>query len=213
MDEREFLPGQARGESWPQACTGPAPENVPAEASPAVLPSLQPLLTHTLHPLLEAVAGLQRDFDAKVKYDTSKDRLIETLHRELQAHQQGLHFRVLQPVFLDLIAMFDDIGQLLAWIEEETLPASEQMVRHIRILQESVEEILRRHGVETFVREEDVFLPQKQRCVKTVPTADVSLDRHIARRVRCGFLYDEKLLRYELVDIYKYTPAQDAVCS
>lgn len=209
MDERELLPEQAGGESWPQRCADQAPENVSSgekgEASPAALSSLQPLL--------EAIAGLRRDFDAKVKYDATKDRLIETLHRELQLHQQGLHFRVLQPVFLELIALFDDIGQLLAWIEEETLPASEQMVRHIRILQDSVEEILRRHGVETFVREEDVFLPQKQRCVKTVPTADAGLDRHIARRVRCGFLYDEKLLRYEFVDIYKYTPVQGAVCS
>jgi len=70
--------------------------------------------------------------------------------------------------------------------------------------QETIGEALRRHGVEFFRAEEDVFQPQKQRSVKVIPTSDQALDRRIARRVRWGFLYGEKLLRHEMVDIFKY---------
>jgi len=154
--------------------------------------------------LLSGMADLRRDFEAKVKYDGSKERVIESLHRELQMHQQGLHFRVLQPVLLDLIALYDEMGQIIEGLEAEALSGSGRTVQDLRMYQETIGEALRRHGVEFFRAEEDVFQPQKQRSVKVIPTSDQALDRRIARRVRWGFLYGEKLLRHEMVDIFKY---------
>src|SRR5579863_4500668 len=56
---------------------------------------------------------LREDFETKVKYDESKERLIDSLHRELQVYREGLHFKILKPVVIDLIAMYDDLGKLI----------------------------------------------------------------------------------------------------
>ena len=214
MEERELTPNQVEQTVWQESASALEPlvvppdyeQELPAQQDfPNAFPALpEEQAAQLLQPLLEEIAGLRRDFEGKIKYDTSKERVIDSLHRELQLHQQGLHFRVLQPVFMDLIALYDDIGKLIDGMEKEPLAGLDQVIRHLRIFQETTEEILRRHGVETFTIEENLFFPLKQRSIKITPTIDPALDKHIARRVRCGFLYEEKLLRHELVEIYKY---------
>lgn len=216
MEERELRPERGQPESWQSPVStweaaGDAPEDgeQPFErcAAPELFTTaLEERLEQALQPLLAEIVNLRRDFEAKVKYDGSKERMIESLHRELQAHQQGLHFHVLQPVFMDLIALYDDMGQIIEWMAAEASPLSEQVMRNLRGFQETIAEDLHRHGVEFFRLEEAVFQPQKQRSARVIPTSDPALDRHIARQVRCGFLYEEKLLRHEMVDIYKYKP-------
>ena len=156
----------------------------------------------SLQPLLTEMYMLRQDFDTKVKYDESKERLIESLHRELQVYRDGLHFRVLRPVFTDLISLHDDIGKVL-----DTLSDSAESVQRLRMFQETVEEILHRQGVELFTLAEELFLPSKQRNQRVIPTSDIAQDRHIARRIRKGFEYEGKLLRPEIVETYKYVAA------
>jgi molecular chaperone GrpE len=73
------------------------------------------------------------------------------------------------------------------------------------LFQESVEEILRRNGVEIFSVEQELFLPSKQRSLCVVATPDPAQDKQIAKRVRKGFEYEGKLLRPEIVETYKYS--------
>lgn len=155
--------------------------------------------------LLIEMRALRQDFETKVKYDESKERLIESLHRELQVYREGLHFRVLRPVFNDLITLHDDIGKLIA---AQTTGAEGPIAatRDLAFFQETIEDILQRYGVETFMLSDEVFQSQKQKSSKVVATADQTLDKHVARRVRKGFLYEEKVLRPEIVEIFKYTP-------
>ncbi len=151
----------------------------------------------------------QVDFDSKVKYDESKEQVIERLHRELQFYREGLDFRLLQPIFMDLIMLHDDMDKLLVKMNDSSMAASNQMTQmaqYLKVFQESVEEILQRNGVKSFTTEEEVFLPGRQRSLRVIPTADPILDKHIVRRVRKGFEYEDKLLRHELVEVYKHTP-------
>jgi len=155
--------------------------------------------------LLKEIRQLGQDFDTKIKYDESKERLIESLHRELQTYREGLHFRVLRPVFTDLITMYDDIGKLL-----DSLTAGgnlDQVVHTLTMYRENIEEILQRNGAVSFAIEGEAFLPSRQRILRVVPTADPALDKQVARRVRKGFMYEDIVLRAEVVETYKYTPA------
>lgn len=161
-------------------------------------------VTQNMQALLAEMADLRRDFEAKVKYDTSKEQIIESLHRELQFHRKGLHFHILQPVFTDLILLYDDMGKLRENIGMNSIGVSDQIAQSLKVFQEVVEEILCRYGAEPFTVEGELFLPNKQRSLNVLPTSDPALDKHIARRVRQGFEYEDKLLRHELVDVYKY---------
>jgi len=164
-----------------------------------VMQSVQLLTTEMQH--------LREDFDTKVKYDESKERLIDSLHRELQVYREGLHFKILKPVFIDLIAMYDDLGKLIdAMLAKDLASASSRMVQNLGSFQETIEETLRRNGVDGFTIEESTFLASKQRILKVLDTSDPVQDKQVARRVRKGFEYEGRVLRPEIVEIYKYKP-------
>lgn len=155
--------------------------------------------------LLTEISQLRQDFDTKVKYDDSKERLITNLHKELQFYREGLHFRVLKPLFIDLISLYNDMDTLIHSLQQE-LTADTPHVRHLALFQSTIEEILHRNGADLFRNEQETFVPSKQRALRTVATSDPEKDKWIARRVRPGFEYEGKLLQPELVEIYKYTP-------
>jgi len=164
-----------------------------------VMGSLQQLTTEMQH--------LREDFDTKVKYDESKERLIDSLHRELQVYREGLHVKILKPIFLDLIAMYDDLGKLIdAILTRDPASISSQEVQNLESFQEAIEETLRHNGVDTFTVEESAFLASRQRILKILDTADPAQDKQVARRVRKGFEYEGKVLRPEIVEIYKHAP-------
>lgn len=157
--------------------------------------------------LLKEMHLLRQDFETKVKYDESKERMIESLHRELQTYREGLHFRLLRPMFTDLITLYDEIGKLIDNMARESSGNIEQLVANLIVFQETIEETLRSNGVESFSMEGTSFISNRQRILKVIPAFDPTWDRQIARRVRKGFIYGDIVLRPEVVEIYKYMPA------
>lgn len=150
---------------------------------------------------------LHQDFETKLKYDEAKDRQLDALHKELQAHRDDLYFKILRPVLMDLIAMYDDL-QSIGRHEDGRDPAdlSEDAVRMLRNLAsfaDTIEEILDRYGVSAFTEEGDTVSPQRQRSIKQVETSDAGQDRRIAERLRKGFCHGGKVLRPEIVVTYK----------
>lgn len=159
---------------------------------------IQPEMLH----LLEEMRQLRRDFDTKVKYDESKERQIMLLHNELQ-HREHLHFNILRPVLVDLIALYDDISKMLDGSKEEVLTAT-RWRGNLQSIQDTIEEVLRQNGAEAFNVAGTTVNPERQRIVKAIETDDPSLDKQVARRLRKGFLYDTKVLRPEWVEVYRY---------
>ena len=184
--------------------TPPSEEKEPVSIDTGMNSPASPELANSIQQLLGEMRELRRDFETKLMYDENKQCLIDSLHSELQGHREGLHFKILHPIFLDMIDMHDDLGKLA-----EALPTKygeavlEDMLNNLRSFQETIEEILERNGVVVSNAEGDVFVPGRQRAIKALDTSDPMLDKQIARRVRKGFEYDGKVLRPELVEIYK----------
>ena len=105
--------------------------------------------------------------------------------------------------------MYDDLGKLLDNMSRDSITSSNITLQNLASFQDTIEEILRRNGVQTFAMPENVFLASRQRIQKLVPTSDPVMDKQISRRVRKGFEYEGKLLRPETVEVYKYTPTTD----
>src|SRR5947209_11943442 len=123
--------------------------------------------------LVDEMQSLRHDFDTKVKYDESKERQINNLHQELQAYREGLHFKILRPVFIDLIAMHDDLGKLIESMKsEEHTVTFARTITNLESFQDTVEETLRRNGVERFSVDGDSFVPNKQRALQAIVTTD-----------------------------------------
>lgn len=218
MDENSATPpSQANAESDPTLDAAGAPtldpervDTVPEEVR-AELEGIQ----ETLARIVGGLNDLQTSFDSKLKYDASKERMVDMLHKELQAYRDDLHFKILRPLFVDLIHMHDDIASLLKHRDAESmLSESERSLKQsVLTFQDTIEDILERNGVTLYTEDGAAFVPQRQRALKTVETADAERDSQIAERVRKGFEYAGRVLRPEIVFIFKFKPVAGQAAS
>jgi molecular chaperone GrpE (heat shock protein) len=146
---------------------------------------------------------LRESFDSKIRYDQAKERQIEALHEELQAHRQGLYQQIMQPVLIDLIDVYDEMtGQLAT--PDGGAPDG------LRFLAEMVEGVLSRYGVTKFTCDGDVIDRSRQRVIDTEATSEAALGKRLARRLRPGFEIKGRVIRPEWVVAYRHVPGTSA---
>lgn len=148
--------------------------------------------------IAQAVSQLRMDFDTKIKYDESKDRTINALHQELQDYRADIVIKHQRPLVNDLISLYDDLGRMAA--EDGSTSA------YLADIQADIETMLARNGIESYELSDDIFEGTLQRVQQVIPTDQPDLDRRVAAHVRRGFRYGDRVIRPELVNIYRYTP-------
>lgn len=144
---------------------------------------------------------LQATLDRDARAESTREKVVDRLHHELQQYKDDLLLKVLRPVFVDLIQLHDDMGKMID-AQGPTEGEASRLLDLIRGFQQGVEDILYRQGVEPFSVEESAFDPRRQRAVQTVATDDPALNKTIAGRHRKGFLASEKVIRPEIVSVY-----------
>lgn len=160
--------------------------------------------------VFHAIQGLQESFDSKLRYDETKDRVIDTLHKELQTYRDGMVYQVLRPLVLSMIQMHDDLTALLAYNREgeDAAQTAARLRGNLASFQESIESVLEHHGVEAFTETGSTVNPQRQRVLRAEPTSDLTLDRQVSRHIRKGFTYEGRVIRPEFVNTYQYQPEE-----
>jgi molecular chaperone GrpE len=148
---------------------------------------------------LALVRALHTAFEEKIKYDATRDRMIDRLHGELQEYKDDILLKMFRPMVLDLIVLHDNLGK---W---SSAGGSAPAAVSFADVQGDLEDILYRYGYETFTVPENSFDARRQRVLRTVPTEDAALDGKISERLRKGFLYGGKVIRPECVAVFKPT--------
>jgi molecular chaperone GrpE (heat shock protein) len=143
--------------------------------------------------------SLRADFNAKIRYDEGREQILTAMGAELDQHRQGVFRMQLRPVLLDLVAMYDDISQLIN--SSEYPPVTVQVLELVR---DTVMHTLGRNGAEQIPSEGDIFDRTVHKVVRMVPTEQPEADRRIAARLRPGFRWNDRVLRPEWVDVYRY---------
>lgn len=151
--------------------------------------------------LTQRLDALQAQFDREIRAESTREKVVDRLHAELQEYKQDLLLNTLRPVFLDLIQLHDDIGKIVASVGLPEEPVA-RMLDFMRGFQQGLEDILYRQGVEPFSVEGDGFEPKRQRAVATVATDQAELARRVAARLRKGFASGERVIRPEIVSVY-----------
>lgn len=173
------------------------PEAEPEEAEPAPC----------LGDVLGAIARMEHLFQEKIRYDDSREQIIDRLHEELQEYKQNLQLKILRKLVMDIIGLHDDIGKTARAYREKLAGGAavtpEKLIGVIEDFQIDIEDILERHSVEAYEAEGDRFDPQRQRVLKPVACEDPDRHGQIAVRLRKGFRYEDKVLRPELVSVYR----------
>ncbi|BCL77977.1 nucleotide exchange factor GrpE [Ktedonobacteria bacterium brp13] len=187
----------------------------PEQTIETALATLQTYFKASLQELRGDIQTLSADFDSKIKVDSRKDQFIDTLHKDLQLSKAGEHFTIRKPLFLDLIDMYKDLERLIESLQQNIVQEDEAeestgqqstrvFIKNLQSFQESIETILARYDVEAYELEGDSYTPAQQMIIRVHTTNNPALDKHIARRVRKGFRYEQRILRKEMVDVLSY---------
>ena len=185
--------------------SGPEPEIEPFGPShPQQPPDLAvgaiAALGEGLNRKLDALSTL---FDREIRAESTREKVVDRLHAELQEYKQGLILGILRPVFVDLIQLHDDMGKMVA-AQPEPDGEVARLLDLIRGFQQGIEDVLYRQGVEPFSLDDDAFDPRRQRALSTLPTDDPARNKHVATRLRKGFQAGDKVIRPEMVTVFAF---------
>jgi molecular chaperone GrpE len=154
------------------------------------------------------IERMQETFESKLRYDETKDRLLDSLHKELGEHKEDFYFKIMCPLVLDLITeLYDDMNHLVRHAqpscatENITMANDNNLCSYIQI----IESILERYGISAYSEDNGAFSPKRQRAIKIVATDLKEQDRHVAESLKKGFSYNGNVIRLEQVSTYKYT--------
>lgn len=162
-------------------------------------------VTEGLTQLRSQLEKLSKAFDEKIRFDAGREALIDRLHAELQEYKADLAFRILRPLFLDLINLHNEVGKLVSARQPVTTSAeANELLQVYATFQDDIEAILGRYGVDCFTTSESQFDAKRQRALVTVPTADPQQNHTIAERIRPGFSYEGRILRPEEVAVFTH---------
>lgn len=197
----------------------PGEESLPVAAVEPEPGAVEPSSSQTATEVAARLGALQARLDAlaesfedKIKYDSSREAIIDRLHAELQEYKNDLALKILKPLVLDLIQFHDDLGKTVAARRErlDEPGAAAQLLEVLASYQTDVESMLYRNGIETFTTDQSDFDPKRQRVVKSVPTPDASQNKKVAERIRKGFQYEGRVLRPEMVNVFVAEAARPA---
>jgi molecular chaperone GrpE len=178
-----------------------------SEAEPSeIIGSNSAFCQNRLGELVQSVIELKADFEAKIKYDQSKECTINLLHQELQDYRNDLNLTYLRPLAMDFLALYDSISKVVERFQVNVSHIeSENFVGELEEFLQDLEDSLSRHGFEVYKADTEQVDRSLQHVQKTLSTSNPDLDRRVAARLRKGLRYGERILRPEGISAYCYS--------
>jgi molecular chaperone GrpE len=157
---------------------------------------IEEVLQQTLTQISHDISQLHNDFKTKIKYDESKERIITSLHNELQEYREDLHFKILRSLALDILSLHDGISTINPQLSEHPIDISSFL--------QDIEDILARHDFEVYQHDGNSYDRKWQKVQKPIASHQSELNGYIAERLRKGLRYGDRVVRPELVNVYRY---------
>jgi len=156
-----------------------------------------------------------------LRWDASKQEVIDRQHEELNAFRDNAMEKGTDRIAQDIMAEIDSAGKLVAYYTTAQYPEGDFAKLHgdflklLRILggfQNGLRDLLEKHGFESWRAEPGArFDPKRQRALKTTPTTQQELDGTVRESMRYGFEKAGRIVRPEMIDLYRFKAAQPAV--
>ncbi|CAN2041883.1 molecular chaperone GrpE [Candidatus Magnetomoraceae bacterium gMMP-15] len=154
----------------------------------------------------QQLVHLHKEFQAKLKYDAQKDKIIDNLHKELQEYKSDVVKKCLQSMVMDVIKTIDGMKKLAAHYRSKD-PEEKDFINMLKILEiipSDLEDIFAVQGIFPFTCDKKTFDPVRQRVIKKIETSDQSKDKTIAKSLHSGYEWEGRVIRPEMVAVYVY---------
>ena len=164
------------------------------------------LNTLKLERIEKQVDRIYKDFNSKIKYDAHKEKIIDSLHNELQEYKNGLVNQKLKSISQDIIKVIDDISRFTDHnlSDDNSKINISKLFNYINDIRSDLEDILIMQDIKPFRSEEGLFQPDRQRVLKKVKTDDPSMDKKVVKSLFPGYEFLGKILRPEIVIVNVY---------
>lgn len=178
------------------------------EDAASTLMSPEDAVTQKMLPAMSQIAAeistLNRAIENRISYDEAKEKAFDRLYAELDELKKNSALEYLRPLYIDLILLFDRIENIRqdAAVSSDTPMVSDLM----KTLNDELLEILYRREIEPINIASSTFDPSFQLALTIEPTAADSEHNQVARIVRRGFKYKDRILRPEEVIVKKFRP-------
>jgi molecular chaperone GrpE (heat shock protein) len=204
---KELLAGSQRIENL-------ANEAVERIGAPVTLPTPpEPKTPEELGQILALLEGQKR-------VEGANQKLFDALHQELKGYKELFLFEALQkPIIRDMLSLFDDLSAIERQGKafrkgHETQPATTEelneflgnLLMNLENLRVLFMEVFDRLEVSQLKTEKGKIDKRLQKALSVVPTDKPEEDGLVARKVRPGFEWRDRVIRPEDVIIKRYTP-------
>jgi molecular chaperone GrpE len=153
--------------------------------------------------VIKRLGQLQESIDSYSRFNQRKDEQIDFLNGEVKQVRDRLFHQTLRPLYLSLIKLHDLIGdgRKVALAEAG---AESKTLGNLRTYQGEIEEILLGSGVSSYQTEVGKpFERARHQITVTAPATEPGQDGTIAESLRPGFMYENNVLRTEMVKVYR----------
>lgn len=147
---------------------------------------------------------LTNNFEKKIAHDVVKDKALDKLYEQMDGYKQNFIQNALKPFVKDLILFYDRINNNIKYLSDDQ--AEEKFISTITMFRDELLEIFNRNNIEPMEKSEagSRFNPEKCKVISKIETDREGDNLTIKDVLQEGFVQDGKVLRPELVAIYKY---------
>lgn len=189
----------------PATAEGPAAPEVPMTDA---LVAAQADTASRLGAVETLLATLEKEFNSKMRYDASKQQIIDRQHEELERYRQKQAQQVSRAIISDVISEADDAEKTLQHYRGLE-PTPENFAKLLKLVEqhaENLRDLLERNDVFAYRCEPgSPFDARRQRAMRTVETQDPALAKTVQECVRWGYAdMDDKVIRPEMVNVFVY---------
>ncbi len=154
--------------------------------------------------LSDRMDALTELFKSKIETDEYKNHLFDEMHKQLAKYQDDALKSVIEPFISELITLLDNVKQYEKYTPEEATPENYAKLRkRMADVRGDIEDLLEEMDVSRYETDEIIPDTKRQKIIKTVRTEDASLNNTIAAKLSDGYIYRNKIIKYEKVSVYK----------
>ena len=168
-----------------------------------------PEILALLHNIEQKVDVLEGTFREKLMRSAQEEKILDSMHGELQKYRADLYASLLRPVLSELCGIRDSILRNKAFYEEKAKADEEaEVMVPLKLLAgyaDELKDLLEGNDILIYrTKEGGAFNPAKHRVIKKVATAQEELHGKIAESQSAGYLYCGKTLSPEKVSVYYF---------
>ena len=143
-------------------------------------------------------------FKTKIETDEYKNHLFDEMHKQLSKYQDDVLKSVIEPFISELITLLENVKQYERFTPEEATPENYTKLRkRLSDVRGDIEDLLEEMDVSKYETDDVIPDTKRQKIIKTVRTDDVSKNNTIESKLSDGYIYRNKIMKYEKVAVYK----------